>query len=860
LSSNAEGSGTPEYKYYAGGDSLVITVQVKNLGEAGLQPPFYISAFTDTAIAANIIATDSSMTPINYGETKPVSITVRNLSTYTFDKIAISLNNKDGKSYVQSECDTTNNSIIILSESILMAHNDYSDTIRTSCDNMPITINILANDSIPDGCTPKVEIVSHPAHVTVSLTSNNMLEYMSTLSGIDTVVYRIVCGTDTSEANVRVTIDASGSAFVDDVWYFGRNASGVPPTYKSAGIRFVKDGSGKYVPQDASGESNVFSNENALVVSSPYCDGQNIFYSSHNQLYNSLHNSMLNGTFQGNSSVCDGLAACYMGNNKYLFFTVTSAYEVSTNKALIAYVVDMNADNGKGAITDTIVVETSTTAMSESLELIAKASTTHEYWLVYAFCNTGTCDGRNSNILRVRSVNVSDSDNPVIGNTPQDFAKTSTNNSHTMKVSPQQNRVAVIHTSGDLNVFDFNNATGNLSNPHFVATNTINTLGLEFSPDGTQLYLGCWISPSKLLQYDISGTTPVFVGELLYGTTQGGGLKLGPDGKIYVMQSGSDAVGVISNPDDSTTSLSSRYSLFQLGVRYGGLQFSTGITKPSVMSCNLNNAPVSQSDDTSYCVSLTSRTVTINVLANDNDPENDAIYLTGANFDNASDADLAELTYGVDSSISLTIKPSVTLSATHVFEITYNLKDGGLPASQCATGKLSITARPAPVVSSLLTEICPELTTRIFPNAGGHWTSSDSSTVNILNSGTIIGKKEGTATLIFYDSVTACSSPMDIEVNAYPIVPDEIAGKEVVCISKTIELSHSTTGGSWTHNNTNISLDNPKANPVTVRGVTEGKSFVTYTVSDGICQTKRTFRVRVIPNSSPPKIIIGIER
>jgi hypothetical protein len=42
LAPNAEVSGNPVFSYYADGDSLVITVQVENSGEAGLQPPFYV--------------------------------------------------------------------------------------------------------------------------------------------------------------------------------------------------------------------------------------------------------------------------------------------------------------------------------------------------------------------------------------------------------------------------------------------------------------------------------------------------------------------------------------------------------------------------------------------------------------------------------------------------------------------------------------------------------------------------------------------------------------------------------------------------------------------------------------------------
>jgi hypothetical protein len=172
----------------------------------------------------------------------------------------------------------------------------------------------------------------------------------------------------------------------------------------------------------------------------------------------------------------------------------------------------------------------------------------------------------------------------------------------------------------------------------------------------------------------------------------------------------------------------------------------------------------------------------------------------------------------------------------------------------------TITVYPVPVVSGLQ-DICPGLTTHLTPNANGFWESSDSSIVDIVRGGTIVGMKPGKADLTFYDSLAGgCSSSLTITVNAY-LNPDEITGSAKVCISKTIELSNTTPNGVWTKNNDNISLSNPVDAPasVTVTGVKEGKSFVTYTVFNVGCQTKRTFRVKVT-NNTPPKIIIGIER
>jgi hypothetical protein len=589
------------------------------------------------------------------------------------------------------------------------------DYCTVSCDALPDTLDVLTNDVYPSDCTsPVVTVVSVSAHVTASVVDNKIV-FSSSQSGLETVRYRVTCGTHSSEADVYVTVN--GNAFVDDVWYFGRNSAG--EGYKSPGIRFVKNANGEYEPQDASGESWVYSWENSLVVSSPYCDGQKIFYSSHNQLYNSLHDALKNGAFLGHWSTADGLAACYMGENKYLFFSITNAD--GPPSGLYAYIVDMNADNGKGERTTAqIIIEPETNRMSESIELISRAGTTDQYWLVYAYCGGSSCtNGPDS--LRVQLVDVHDPDNPLITRYPG-ISKT-VSKTYTMKISQQQNRIAIVnYTVRSVDIFDFDNATGTLSNKQTISAST-RIFGVEFSPDGNQLYFADFTGNNNggyLYQYDISGATPIqvtgspvkYYSQTINLNSTGGGLKLGPDGKIYITQSYTDKVGVISNPD-FTTSLGTRYNVdgLTLSVSYIGEQFSTGITKPAIMSCNMNNAPVTQADSALLCVTSTSRKATLNVLSNDTDIDaSDAVFLTNAAFANPLDAGLADITVNAaDSTITLEVKSGVYIGSNHVFEIVYDVKDNGLPASQCATGILKVTATPSPGYPDLRVRVCPEV-------------------------------------------------------------------------------------------------------------------------------------------------------
>jgi hypothetical protein len=577
-----------------------------------------------------------------------------------------------------------------------------------ACSTAPITKNVLEDAIIYCSTTPGVRIVTGPKHGTAKVINGSIIEYTGTQSGRDSIQYVITCGnTDSAPAWVYITLHDQSDAFADDIWYFGVNTAS--STGKSPGIRFVKDGTGQYIPENASGESNVRSYENSLVVSSPYCDGQVIFYSSHNQLYNSLHEEMKDGDFPGHNSIADGLAACYMDGNKYLFFSVTDEYNAAT-RGLKAHVIDMNEDNGKGALISTIDVEPAHDYMSETIALIPQAGTTNKYWLVYPYGNN----------MRVRSVDVSNPGIPSISapsspSVPKTGART-----YSIEVSRQYDRVAVINWDGTADIFKFKNTDGTLYDRQTVTRILGTAYGVAFSPDGKQLYAtGYTGANAGLYQYDISGVAPAKVDSVVYWsqagqTTKGGGLKLGPDGKIYVTLAHTTKVGVISNPN-LTTALTSRYdpAALDMGFTYTGLQFSTGLTKSAVIPCNTNIPPETKEDVENMCISASSRTASFGVLTNDTDADGNDIYLTGANFLNASDNALASLAINPTSdSVILTVKDGVPVSAGHVFEIIYDVKDNGTPASQCATGTLKVTVWRSPTPTIIgATPVCENVAT-----------------------------------------------------------------------------------------------------------------------------------------------------
>jgi gliding motility-associated-like protein len=133
------------------------------------------------------------------------------------------------------------------------------------------------------------------------------------------------------------------------------------------------------------------------------------------------------------------------------------------------------------------------------------------------------------------------------------------NNSNSLgalKISPDGSKVAaVIHYDGFVEVFNFDNATGKISDP--VSLRVTAPYGLEFSPDGTKLYTTTL--NGILYQYSLSGCIPntIVAGEQMRIARVNdnflGSMQLASNGKIYVAHNRARFLGAIENPNASGT-------------------------------------------------------------------------------------------------------------------------------------------------------------------------------------------------------------------------------------------------------------------------------------------------------------------
>jgi len=253
--------------------------------------------------------------------------------------------------------------------------------------------------------------------------------------------------------------------------------------------------------------------------------GSLLFYTDGVTVWNANNQVMPNGTgLFGGVTLSSTTAAVIVpkpgSSNLYYIITVD---EFTSNNGVRYSVVDMTLNGGLGDVVagqkNIFLFQTS----EERLEVIP-ASDGQSYWLL-------THNNLNSSFYAFRINNAGIQNTPVVSTVGSAFQ---INQGH-IKVNKQFNKVAIgISNDADIELFDFDNSTGILSNPITLNFNLQSTaFGIEFSPDGTLLYFSDGYS---VLQLDLTQTTALAIQNSAYQvtTTQGGTLQVGIDEKIYV--------------------------------------------------------------------------------------------------------------------------------------------------------------------------------------------------------------------------------------------------------------------------------------------------------------------------------------
>lgn len=345
-------------------------------------------------------------------------------------------------------------------------------------------------------------------------------------------------------------------------WYFGYNA-GI--TFNTNPPSFLIGGS---INNDE-GCSSVSDNSGNLIM---YSDGVRI--------YNSSHAVIQNGSgLLGHSSSTQSAVIVPLPGSSTIFYVFTTPW-VWTSDPMCYSIVDMAQNNGLGRVTVKNYPILSQT--TEKLTAIAHQNGT-DVWIVghgqpnnnfYAFLLTS---------FGLTTV-------PIVSSVGDSIIYTGSMGGY-LKSSHSGNKLANVRHAypSQIELYDFNNFTGVVSNPLVIAQFSYESYGVEFSPDDSKLYTTISDYPSVLIQFDLSGGSLASIiasmDSIYYSNEFLGALQMGPDGKIYLARNNKHYLGCITHPNLAGNSCSYVDSCVFLGNGYGRFGL------PCFLNSFFNNTP-----------------------------------------------------------------------------------------------------------------------------------------------------------------------------------------------------------------------------------------------------------------------------
>jgi hypothetical protein len=156
--------------------------------------------------------------------------------------------------------------------------------------------------------------------------------------------------------------------------------------------------------------------------------------------------------------------------------------------------------------------------------------------------------------------------------------------------------------------------------------------------------------------------------------------------------------------------------------------------------------------------------------------------------------------------------------------------------------------------------ICVGASAFAQPSTGGAWASSDTSVAIILNNGTIVGKKVGSARFVWQSAATGCKTAPSslLAVTTGPVINPP--ADSVLCLTETTTIIAvgNPTGGTWTSENPTIASI---TNAGLITALLPGTSRFQYKDASG-CESELSAAVFVRPkptvtSNGPDGICIG---
>lgn len=286
--------------------------------------------------------------------------------------------------------------------------------------------------------------------------------------------------------------------------------------------------------------SAISTNEGCATISD--ANGQFLFYTDGISVWNKNHQVMPNGSglLGGISSTQSALIVPSPASaTEYYIFTVD---EIGGPNGFRYSIVDMalQANLGDVTIKNSLILNN----VTEKLTAI-KQTGTGNYRIAVHEWNTDAYYVYSLTAAGLQAV-------PVISNVGIVHTNSVIQNTYgQLKFSPCGDKLgAAIGYLDTIEVFDFDDATGIISNPVSLPAGH-HVYGLEFSHGGQYLYASTYDTQGTLVQYDLfAGNTAAVIASktVISATPDIYGLQLAADGKIYAAKSFNQFLGIIDQP------------------------------------------------------------------------------------------------------------------------------------------------------------------------------------------------------------------------------------------------------------------------------------------------------------------------
>ncbi len=307
-----------------------------------------------------------------------------------------------------------------------------------------------------------------------------------------------------------------------DYWYFGENAglhfSGASPTVLTNGALNTYEGCATI--SDATGNL--------------------LFYTDGRKVYNANHDTMANGNgLLGGFSSTQAAAIVPAPGSPSLYYIFTTDNSGGQN-GLRYSLVDMGQQGGLGAVIQKNILLY--TPVTEKLIAVKHANNQDIWVIAHEF---------NSDAYLAYRVSPSGVDtNAVVSHIGS--VQGTMNFQGYLKASPDGTKLAAAISilADKVEIFSFDTQNGTLSNL-ITIPNVDNPYGIEFSPDGTKLYVSSRM-PGKITQYTLNaGSQQAIINSAVtvYNGNNPFALQLAPDGKIYVAFNNSFYLSRIESPN-----------------------------------------------------------------------------------------------------------------------------------------------------------------------------------------------------------------------------------------------------------------------------------------------------------------------